>query len=312
MPPSRRPPRGTWPDRACMGSDPQGLTPTDGCSLQRVTNRTVQGAERQPFAEGFGIAPGPSIGCGVGIRVPVAPRRRPVGEAGGVERSRDAKNPEYEERCHGRTGVRRVPAQGGRENGGARGGQSDARAAVGAVGRQAWDADCGREGRSGAGSWWRSSSALSAAARRNAPRRDAGGRGAVRRSKRSHRRSSSPARRWPASWPNGRRRPPRHRHQSGGVSCRSDTVAPTASSYGVGPGGSTPPLPRFMAGVRALCASVLDPPGRAADCPRPCTAPHKISQAGERARRSPPTLGQGSPPRSASAPSAASACGRWW
>ena len=39
MPPSRRPPRGTWPDRACMGSDPQGQTPTDGCSLQRDTNR---------------------------------------------------------------------------------------------------------------------------------------------------------------------------------------------------------------------------------------------------------------------------------
>ena len=68
---------------AFSGSRPQRRLPRKGTSGRpkngtgHKTPRRVQGAERQPVAEGPGIAPGPSIGCGVGPRVPVAPSLAP-------------------------------------------------------------------------------------------------------------------------------------------------------------------------------------------------------------------------------------------
>jgi hypothetical protein len=68
MAPSRRPLRGTRP-RIGLGSDPQGLTPAGGRSLQRDANRP-QSVCREATPWG-GTAP--LSGCLLGTRVPVAP-----------------------------------------------------------------------------------------------------------------------------------------------------------------------------------------------------------------------------------------------
>src|SRR5262245_49413867 len=85
MVPSRLPPRGTGPT---MGSDPQGLTPADGRSSQRDTNRRSRVPKGNPWAvrplgalqgapEEVPLGPPgaarPPRGCQPGTREPVAP-----------------------------------------------------------------------------------------------------------------------------------------------------------------------------------------------------------------------------------------------
>jgi hypothetical protein len=72
--------KGTWPDRACMGSRPTGSP----CGRPQLAAGRKSPKPRVPKGDPIGAGNRPAHGCGVGIRGPVAPRREIAGGAVGV------------------------------------------------------------------------------------------------------------------------------------------------------------------------------------------------------------------------------------
>src|SRR5262245_49483983 len=119
MAPSRLPPRGTGPSNGVRpGQTPQALTPADGRSSQRDTNRRTlvpkgnprgreapgspQGAPEEVPLGPPGAAR-PPRGCQVGTSEPVAPRGRRVRQTNpqlGLAASRSANNSLNSRRTH--------------------------------------------------------------------------------------------------------------------------------------------------------------------------------------------------------------------